>query len=344
MRTMFSPELVNQPFGDPGLYVDFNFEHRGLLFDLGDIAALAPKKILRVSDVFVTHTHMDHFIGFDHLLRLCLGRPTSIRLYGPPGFAAQVEHKAAAYTWNLVENYPGDFFLEVWEVDPQWQGTGIRLRCRRRFEREPLPSAHFAAGVLRDEPSFRVRAAFLDHGIPCLGFALEEKVHVNVWRNKLTELGLAIGPWLKTLKDAVAQNARDDTPITAAAADGSERVLALGTLKTEVLQLVPGEKIGYVTDVAFTQANVEGIASLAAAATQLFIECTFLDEDADQAARKKHLTARQAGSIARAAGAKRVLPFHFSPRYAGREADLRREVESAWTGEGAPASPPAYSA
>ena len=45
-----------------------------------------------------------------------------------------------------------------------------------------------------------------------------------------------------------------------------------------------------------------------------------------------HLTARQAGSIARAAGAKLVIPFHFSPRYAGREAELRREVEAAWTG------------
>jgi ribonuclease Z len=341
MRTMLSPELVNQPFGDPGLYVDFNFESRALLFDLGDLAALAPKKILRVSDVFVTHTHMDHFVGFDHLLRLCLGRPTSIRLYGPPGFAAQVEHKTAAYTWNLVENYPGDFFLDVWEVDSQWHGTGRRLRCRRRFEPEPLPPAHFADGVLRDEPALRVRAAFLDHGIPCLGFALEEKVHVNVWKNRLTQLGLAVGPWLKILKDAVAQNAPDDTRITAASADGGERVLPLGTLKTEVLQLVAGEKIGYVTDVAFTESNVDRIARLAADATQLFIECTFLDEDAQQAARKKHLTARQAGSIARVARAKRVMPFHFSPRYAEREADLRGEVEAAWTGECAPASPPA---
>jgi ribonuclease Z len=45
-----------------------------------------------------------------------------------------------------------------------------------------------------------------------------------------------------------------------------------------------------------------------------------------------HLTARQAGSIARAAGARLVTPFHFSPRYAGREAELRAEVEAAWNG------------
>jgi ribonuclease Z len=208
MRVAFNPELVNQPFGDPGLLVDFNFEHRALLFDLGELGALAPKKLLRVSDVFVSHTHMDHFAGFDHLVRLCLGRATSIRLYGPPGFAAQVEHKLAAYTWNLVDNYPGDFFVEAWEVAPDWQGLGVRMRCRGRFRPEPLAPVRFEDGVLRDEPTFRVRAAVLDHGIACLGFAIEEKAHVNVWKNRLAELGLAVGPWLKTLKDAVLRGGR----------------------------------------------------------------------------------------------------------------------------------------
>lgn len=335
MRPIFRPELVNGPFGDPGLFVDFKFDRRALLFDLGDITALPPKKILRISDVFVSHTHMDHFFGFDRLLRLCLGRPARIRLYGPPGFAAQVEHKLAAYTWNLVENYPGDFLVDAWEVDTQWSGRGLRLRCRRRFQREPLEARQFPGGVLLDEPAFRVRAAFLDHGTACLGFAIEEKVHVNVWKNRLAELGLAVGPWLKELKDAVAHGLADETPVRAWGRDDNglhERVLPLGSLKATVLRLVPGEKICYVTDVVFHPDNVERIAALAAHASQLFIESTFLDQDADHAARKMHLTARQAGSIARAAGAKGVVAFHFSPRYAGRDAELRAEVEAARNG------------
>jgi len=44
MRSVFRPELVNDPFDDRGLYVDFKCEKRALLFDLGDLTALPPKK------------------------------------------------------------------------------------------------------------------------------------------------------------------------------------------------------------------------------------------------------------------------------------------------------------
>jgi ribonuclease Z len=84
-----------------------------------------------------------------------------------------------------------------------------------------------------------------------------------------------------------------------------------------------------VTDVVYSAENARRIVELAAEADQLFIECVFLDEDADHAARKFHLTARQAGSIARAARAKVAVPFHFSPRYVQREAELRKELEIA---------------
>ncbi|MCK7581422.1 MAG: hypothetical protein MZV65_41185 [Chromatiales bacterium] len=58
-----------------------------------------------------------------------------------------------------------------------------------------------------------VRAALLDHDIPCLGFALEEKLHLNVWKNRLQELGLPTGPWLQELKRLVRRGAPDDTPV-----------------------------------------------------------------------------------------------------------------------------------
>ncbi len=58
----------------------------------------------------------------------------------------------------------------------------------------------------------------------------------------------------------------------------------------------------------------------------------FLDEDEAIAARKRHLTTAQAGSLGRGAGVKRVVPFYFSPRYRDQEDRLRREVEDAFAG------------
>lgn len=332
MRPIVTTELVNGSFGDPALYLDFRFEKRALLFDLGELGALPPKKILRLSDVFVSHAHMDHFAGFDRLLRVCLGRGTALRLYGPPGFLDRVEHKLAAYTWNLVENYPADFSMLVHEVAPDWQVRVARFRSQGRFRREALADRRSPEGVLLDEPGFRVRTAILDHGIACLAFAFEEKAHVNVWKNRLAEIGLPVGPWLKELKRAATEDLPDETPIRAwwRDHDGShERLLPLGELKARALQFVNGKRICYVTDVAYHAENQARVARLAADADLLFIESVFLAEDRDHASRKLHLTAEQAGWMARAARAKNVVPFHFSPRYAEREAELRAELERA---------------
>ncbi|HJO61635.1 MAG TPA: MBL fold metallo-hydrolase, partial [Desulfobacterales bacterium] len=55
------------------------------MFDLGDICSLLPRNILKITHVFITHTHMDHFIGFDKLMRIFLGREKMLHFYGPKG-------------------------------------------------------------------------------------------------------------------------------------------------------------------------------------------------------------------------------------------------------------------
>lgn len=330
MRPAFLPELVNDPFGDPALFIDMMFEGRALLIDLGDLHALAPRKILRVSDIFVSHCHMDHFIGFDWFLRICLGRDRGVRLYGPPGFLGQVEAKLAAYTWNLVHRYGNDFVLDAHELLPDGGLRRATFRVQRAFRREDETVLDSADGVVLQEPGFRVRAAVLDHGTPCLGWCVEEARHVNVWKNRLAEQGLAVGPWLKALKAAVLAGAAADTPIATPAGERS-----LGELM-DCVQITPGIKIAYVTDAVFHADNAARIVELARDADWLFIECVFLDALADRAAEKKHLTAGQAGRLAREAGAKSAVPFHFSPIYRQGEAELRAEFLAAYQGSSVP--------
>lgn len=112
---------------------------------------------------------------------------------------------------------------------------------------------------------------------------------------------------------------------------GRRKYLPLGLLKTTILRIVPGQKVTYVTDVIYHAENARRIVELTRDADLLFIECTFLEEDAARAREKYHLTARQAGALAHAANVKRVIPFHFSPKYAGRQERLTEELAQAFS-------------
>jgi len=111
-----------------------------------------------------------------------------------------------------------------------------------------------------------------------------------------------------------------------------ERTVSLGELKEKVLRIVPGQKIAYVTDAGYTPANAEAIVDLARSSDSLFIETAFTHEEERRAAEKHHLTARQAGWLARRAGAKRLVPFHFSPKHTEEGDRLVSEAIRAFEG------------
>jgi ribonuclease Z len=335
MRHLFHPRLVNDGFGDPLLYVDFEDERRALLFDLGDLSALPPRKLLRVSHVFVSHAHMDHFSGFDHLLRVVLGRKQGIVMFGGPDFIAQVEHKLHAYSWNVVQRYEVELVIEACEIGTEGGMQRARFSSRTGFAREACPPVDLAGDLLHDEMLFRVRGRFVDHGIPCLAYAVEEKAQVKVAKDRLARLGVSTGAWLRELKHAVLTEAPAATPIPVRWRDrhgDHEMTRSVAELRDVVLDVVPGQRLGYATDLRYTETNTQTLEQLLAGVDRLFIEAVFLDADRDHALRKNHLTARQAGAIARRIGARAVVPFHFSPRYEGREAALVAEVQAAWCG------------
>jgi ribonuclease Z len=330
MRPSLHPRLVNDPFGDPGLLIPFMFEKRALLFDLGDLSRLTPRDLLKVSHIFVTHTHMDHFAGFDTLLRLHLGREKPLYLYGPQGFLRNVEGKLAGYSWNLVDNYRNLFTLFVTEISTDVQLSQTYV-CHQKFI--PTHQARRAPfeGVLLDEPSFNVCGVTLDHGLPCIGFCLKQRFHINIKKDALAALGLQTGPWLNRFK--LALYAQDDPESQFEVKDGSGKTRAsfgLQDLADRIALITPGQKISYITDVVYSRANIEKIIALIQDSDHLFIEAAFLDRHKEIARQKCHLTARQAGSLAAQAHVKRVTPFHFSPRYTGQGERLYQETMDAF--------------
>lgn len=332
MSPAIQAELVNGPFGDPALILDFAFERRALLFDIGDVTALATRRLLRVSDVFVSHAHMDHFAGFDRMLRVRLGRDPGVALWGPPGFTDRVEAKLGAYTWNVIGSYATEFVVTVHEVALDWSLRTARFSSRSAFVREPLGERSLPEAELHRTPGYTVRAAFLDHRTPCLAYCLVEAEHINVWKPKLEALGLPTGPWLTQLRRAIRDDAPNSTPIRVRWRDrdgAREREFTVGELAREIIELTPGQRIAYATDAAMTAENAARIAALARDADLLFIEAAFLEADRDHALRKAHMTAAFAGRVAAAACARRSVPFHFSTRYLGEGERLVAEFEAA---------------
>jgi ribonuclease Z len=317
---MLHPRLVNGRFGDPALFVEMLHRREALLFDAGDLSALSARDLLRVGHLFVSHMHMDHFIGFDALLRVHVGRDKVIRVIGPTGIIDRVDHKLHGYEWDLVERYDTDVVFDVIEVGRDGPEQVARFRFKRRFEPEPieLPADwNEAAGL-------KLETALLEHHGPCLGYAVSEPAHVNVWKSRLAERGLVPGKWLQELKAAVIAGLPGTHEIEV---DGRPR--PLDDLK-ELVTVSRGQKIAYVTDVADTPANRRAIAKLAKGADLFFLESRFAAADVHQATARAHLTTTAAGEIARSAGVRRLEPFHFSPRYEGEEQRMLEEVATAF--------------
>lgn len=331
MKTALFSRLVNSPFGDPGLFIALRWQGRALQFDLGRLGRMEPGDVLKITHVFVSHAHMDHFMGFDHLLRLFLARDATLHLHGPQDFLARLAARLAGYTWNLTEEYPlvivgHEVALDRVVSETFRAATGFRPEDRRE---RPFD------GVLLDEPAFTVRTAILDHKIPCLAFALSEKSHLNVDTTVLEQKKLQPGRWLDRLKQAIRLGQPDDLPIAALVRENEglvEKPFPLGTLRPLVVDS-RGQKIGYVVDTLYSDANRRKIVELIRGADLFFCEAPFLEEDVEQATKRFHLTARQAGLLGREAGVRRLEVFHFSPRYEGQADRIYAEARAAFTGK-----------
>lgn len=316
VKQTFHHKLVNDRFGDPCLFVRLLREGRSFLFDAGDISSLSMGDLLKISDVFITHMHMDHFAGFETLLRSLLRRTLPLSVYGPEGIIECISGKLRGYSWNLIEEYP--MKIEVFEI-----GTA-RVRhssfyAENRFvmfERTDRPFE----GVILKEPLLSVRAANFSHGIPCLGFSLEEEFHVNIDKDALNRRGLPVGPWLGEFKRLF----REKTAMGQTLKIGG-RELRLSDLM-DIVRITEGQKICYITDLAPEEENILRAIEFVKGADTLYCEAYFLHRDLEKAYERHHLTAGIAGQLARKAGVKNLRVMHFSPRYRQAADELEAEA------------------
>jgi ribonuclease BN (tRNA processing enzyme) len=312
--------LANGVTGDPLLQLRLRHRRPSLLFDVGECTGLSRRVLHTVTDLFLSHAHLDHVAGFVYLLRSRLSAELPpMRVHGPCGTRDHIAGFLAGVCWDRIGD-EGPVF-EVTEIDVLQQTRVTSwLRAGGNVARGSVTDDF--TGTVVQTPDYTVTAAGLDHGIPVLCYALSLTKQHNVDPDRLAALNLPPGPWLGDLKAAIS-NDQPDTPITLP--DGSKR--AAHELAVLLLKAGGGVKIVYATDFADTPANRRTLTGFAATADVFFCEASFREADRAQAHATQHLTTTACGELARNAAVKRLVPFHFSKRYEGGLEAAYQEIE-----------------
>jgi ribonuclease Z len=143
------------------------------------------------------------------------------------------------------------------------------------------------------------------------------------------------GRWLDELKRSIRDRRPDDHALRVTVQRNgtvTEEDRTVGDLRPLVMES-SGQKIGYVVDTLFNDDNRKKIVELVAGADVFYCEAPFLNDDEDQATKRYHLTARQAGILGREARVRRLEVFHFSPRYEGQAERIYAEAKASFRGE-----------
>ena len=216
--------------------------------------------------IFISHLHGDHVFGLPGLIHTLslLDRRAPLEIYGPPGLEA---------------------FLSC---------VRATIGLRPRFE---LIVREIGEGVVLETEDYVVRAVWVEHSVPTLAYALEERPRPGrFYPEKAYELGVPKGPLWKQLQLGKPVRTPDGRIVRPEQVLGPPR---------------KGLKIVYSGDTYWSEALV----ALAKGADLLVHECTFDNALSDRAEEDKHSTPEIATRTALEAGVHRLILTHISARY-----------------------------
>ncbi len=167
-----------------------NLRENYLLVDCGEGTQLQLRrykvKFQRISHIFISHLHGDHYLGLMGLLSSMhlLGRRTPLTVYSPPGLEEIIRVQM-----KISESF-FEFPLEF-----------IALSCE-------------SESLIVDESAFEVRSFPLKHRVKCSGFVFREKPLLpNISKDMIREYKLDVEEILQ-LKHGHAIVSRDGIPVT----------------------------------------------------------------------------------------------------------------------------------
>lgn len=288
-----------------------------LLFDAGEDVQrrfeAAKLKFNVPTTIYISHLHGDHVIGLPGLLfNFHLGgRTAPLTIVGPQGIAAYLDFhfqliglRATSYSLSLLEiQFPKD-------DTPKGGMDTIQYRnfLTPKYERAFV---QLVGNTVKITNLYFVKAYWMKHSMPTLGFRFEEKPHDGKFNpERAKELNIRPGILWKRMQKGETIKINGGSEIDP---------IAEGI----VTEKRPGYVIAYSGDTMMCP----NLLTLAENADYFICESTFSIDDEKLALDKLHLSTKMAASVARDANVSHLFLVHFSGRYRDvmvLEAEARR--------------------
>ena len=241
-----------------------------ILFDCGEGTQRQFQKsklsYMQISKIFITHFHGDHFLGIPGLIQTMQlnDRDIPLHIYGPKGMNQLVKQ-----------------LLSLGYFKPKYK----------------IISHEIDEGSNLDFNDYNIRVMRVNHGVPALAFALEEKMRPGKFNKpKALELGIPEGPLFSKLQRGETITLKNGKKISPKKVLGPPR---------------KGRKIVFSGDTR----PVNNMIKFAKDADVLIHEATFDSSLPEIPEEYGHTTALQAGEIAKKANVEKLFLTHISPRY-----------------------------
>lgn len=313
-------------FDDPLLLIRVRPTGRAILFDCGKMHHLAKRVYTSIDAIFISHAHMDHFMGMDSVIRHSHASPRTIDVFGPPGLASRMASKFACYDWNLADTFWGNF--RVNEIAQNGRIASTLFRGPDAFEASAEGERN---GVLYGNRHLTVRSAQCEHRIAVLAYRVDEGEAFVLDDLRMEKEGVRKGEWLKEMERLFHEGEMERSPVKHLWTDGErveERVAPNAwELYQGIRKFEEPASIGYVTDIGYSDENVESVAGLVQGVTLLVCECAFLASEREKARLSRHLSTTDLNLLLDRVRPKYVLPMHFSKTYQKGSEPLYQEIE-----------------
>lgn len=299
---MIKYEVKNDKKDDVSILLRFDNHNWCYLCECGYSENISIKDYQKIKAVFVSHTHLDHFINFDQIIRHQLGLSKTIVVCGPENIAKQVQAKLLGYTWNIIDSE--SLVYEVREISedtikrylitpPEWKINELD---------------NLDGGRVFEEENFYVDCVVLDHKVPSIAYRFDERDSINI---DLSKTDLKPGKWIQELKDAFTN--ASDSILNIYGNEFYAKDLF------ELLKVKKGDSLGIIMDHAANHDNQERINTLFSSCNTVLIESFYKVSDKHLANEHFHSYSEKSGEVMKSAGVKNPVPIHFSRKYSDDE-------------------------